>query len=149
MRIVGCLLITTMLIATMGLSLADSEGVQVKIIDVHCTTQGVDERLDPNSEWVELRNNGTALVDLTDWIITDEVGYKRGDWRGHRYHFPEFTLRPGASVRVYTGVGDDTSTELYWGRSPGRSAPIWNNDGDTAYLIDIDGEVVDVYTYPK
>ncbi len=38
-----------------------------------------------------------------------------------------------------TGSGENTKEDLYWG----SEAPIWNNNGDTAYLIDPDDVVVD------
>jgi hypothetical protein len=36
----------------------------------------------------------------------------------------------GQSVRIHTGSGTDTSTNLYWG----SGYYIWNNDADGAYL---------------
>jgi len=55
------------------------------------------------------------------------------------YTFPSFSLESGSTVTVHTEEGTNTATELYWGS--GR--PIWNNDGDTARLYDINGNLVD------
>ena len=57
----------------------------------------------------------------------------------HTYTFPSFTLEAGDTVTLYTEEGNDSASELYWGS--GR--PIWNNDGDTASLYDINGGIVD------
>jgi hypothetical protein len=41
-------------------------------------------------------------------------------------------------------MGSNTATELYWGRSYGA---VWNNDGDTLYLRDSNGNLVLSYSY--
>lgn len=71
-----------------------------------------------------LKNLGSVPVNLKGWIITDEAG--------HTYHFPALVLQPGQEVILHTGVGTDTSHDLYWG----SKRAIWNNDHDTAYLYD-------------
>ncbi len=88
--------------------------------------------LDLVDEWVKITNSGTSPVAMTDWKITD-------DGEKHTYVFPQFILEAGGIVTLYTGVGNDTSTELYWG----LKSHVWNNDGDTAWLYDADGELVD------
>jgi hypothetical protein len=54
-----------------------------------------------------------------------------------------FILEPQQLVRVNTGAGENTSSDLYWNR--GRA--VWRDTGDTAYLRDGDGEVVDRKSY--
>ena len=75
-----------------------------------------------NNEWIRITNYRSTDKVLTDWTIVDRTGYT--------YTFPTFTLKAGASVRVHTGSGSDSQTDLYWG----RSWYVWNNTGDTAYL---------------
>jgi lamin tail-like protein len=75
-----------------------------------------------NGEYVTIHNSGHSSVSLTHWTVRDAAG--------HRYTFGSFSLRSGASVRVHTGHGTNTSTSRYWG----SGNYIWNNDGDTAYL---------------
>lgn len=82
-------------------------------------------------EWVEIANRGSSPVSLKGWKIEDE-GSK------HTYTFPSCTLDPQATVTLYTGKGTNTATEIYWG----SGSPIWNNDGDTAYLYDDSGNLV-------
>jgi len=48
-----------------------------------------------------------------------------------------------ARVKVHTGIGNDTSSDLYWN----KNAPIWNNDGDVATLKDASEDVI--FSYPK
>lgn len=87
--------------------------------------------LDLQDERVTVANADATAVNLTGWTIIDE-GTR------NTYTFPVFTLDPGVDVTVHSGVGNDTATDLYWG----RSAPVWNNDGDLATLADANGTVV-------
>lgn len=84
-------------------------------------------------ERVTVTNHGNAAVDLTGWIIADEGP--------HRFPFPSgFVLGAGASVTIYSTCGQDAPDVLYWCNT--RSA-VWNNTGDTAFLWDPAGNVVD------
>ena len=87
--------------------------------------------LDLQEEWVAVTNGASEPIDLTDWTISDEGAR-------NTYTFPLYVLDPGAEVTVHSGPGDDTATDLYWG----RETPVWNNDGDTATLADANGAVV-------
>ena len=49
--------------------------------------------------------------------------------------FPNFTLELGQAVTVHTGSGVDNKTDLYWG----SNRPVWDNKGDTVYLLDPKG----------
>ncbi|MDK2890349.1 MAG: competence protein ComEC [Methanoculleus sp.] len=87
--------------------------------------------LDLQDERITVTNAEETGVNLTGWTVTDE-GTR------NTYTFPIFTLDPGADVTVHTGTGNDTATDLYWG----RETPVWNNDGDLATLADANGTVV-------
>jgi len=84
-----------------------------------------------SDEWVKVANKGSSPVSLGGWKIEDE-GSK------HTYIFPSYTLDAGSTVTVYTKKGTNSATELYWG----SSSLIWNNDGDTAYIYDNNGQLV-------
>jgi hypothetical protein len=84
-----------------------------------------------NDEWVRITNYGSRSRDLTGWTIKDRTGYK--------YTFPSFRLGAGDSVRVHTGHGIDTQTNLYWD----KDWYVWNNAGDTAFLRNRNVERVD------
>lgn len=97
----------------------------------------------PKEEHVVIENNGNTPVSLDGWTLMDELGYVNHT-KSHTYHFPpDFTLKAGASVTVHTEKGNNTATDLYWGK---RQA-IWNNDHDTAYLCDPKGEVIAKHSY--
>ena len=87
--------------------------------------------LDLQDEWVNISNKGSSPVSLNGWKIED-------DGSKHTYTFPSYTLNSGAYVTVFTGKGTRTATELYWQ----LGSPVWNDDGDTAYLYDNSGKMV-------
>ncbi|MEX0863905.1 MAG: lamin tail domain-containing protein [Acidimicrobiia bacterium] len=103
----------------------------LRIVDLVYDAPGNDND-NLNEEWIRVRNNGLNLVDLSGWGIKDESA-------SNRYAFPlGFSLGPGETVTVYSGCGDDFGTNLFW-CSVGSA--IWNNDGDTAFLTDPNGNV--------
>jgi hypothetical protein len=86
-----------------------------------------------DDEWVEIANPGMASQDFTFWTLVDE--------ENNTYSFAEgFVLGPGAAVVVHTGQGNDTETDLYWGRDD----LVWD-DEEVASLIDANGEIVAQY----
>lgn len=95
-----------------------------------------------NDEYVEIKNNCNYDIGMVGWTIKDTTS--RAD---HIYTFPSFTLNQSAAVTLYTGQGANTATDLYWGRAMGNYAAIWNNDGDTLYMRDAQGNLVLVYAY--
>ena len=84
-------------------------------------------------EWVEISNLGSADVSLAGWTLEDA--------QNHTYAFPDFNLSAGAKAKIRTGMGNDTSEDLFWN----RSSSIWNNDGDVATLTDASGNLVSSY----
>ena len=94
-----------------------------------------DENL--NGEWVVLRNTTTRPVDVSGWVLRDES-------TANRYVFPDgSTLEARSDVRVRVGCGDDGAAERYWC----SEGPVWSNGGDTALLLDVHGNVVDLLIY--
>ncbi|RXA20579.1 MBL fold metallo-hydrolase [Methanosarcina sp. MSH10X1] len=87
--------------------------------------------LNIQDEWVRISNTGSSPVSLKGWKIEDE-GSK------HTYTFQPYTLNSGTTVTVYTGKGTNSASELYWQ----SDNPVWNNDGDTAYLYDNSGKLI-------
>ena len=83
------------------------------------------------------------------WIYPKELllqmqGYTLKDAANHIYTFGNFTLSRGATVRLYTGQGQNSPTALYWGLA---NESVWNNDHDSAFLRDNQGALVDVFSY--
>lgn len=84
-----------------------------------------------NGEYVELQNNSSHRHGISGWRVRDQDG--------HTYVFPACgELEPGATFRLYTGIGTDTAAAFYWN----RKAPVWNNSGDKASLVDLSGQLV-------
>jgi|GEM_PF-1274278 len=88
-----------------------------------------------NEEYVCFANDGGQAAHLAGWKVRDEAG--------NTYTFPSFDLWPGGWVRVHTGSGANTTTDLHWG----QRRFIWNNDGDTVLLYDERGALVESYPY--
>jgi micrococcal nuclease len=86
-------------------------------------------------EWVEVTNEGGDIVEVTGFTLKDEAN--------HIFTFPQLILLPGGSVRVYTGVGMNTTDTLFWG----LAETVWNDDGDAAFLRDPTGAIVDTFSY--
>lgn len=109
----------------------------VTIYRIYYDSPGSDTRTNKslNSEWMQIKNGCAKTKALTGWKIKDAAG--------HTYTFPTFKLGAGKLVKVHTGRGTNTKTDLYWG----SGAYIWNNDKDTARLINDKGSVVDKCSY--
>ncbi|MDM8527407.1 thermonuclease family protein [Anaerolineales bacterium HSG24] len=114
-----------------------STGVALKIIHVEANAPGSDDE-NPNGEWIEIQNQGGDTVGMS--------GYSLKDAANNFYEFNDFSLSAGQTVRLYSGTGRDSSKELYWGMVD-RS--VWNNKGDTAFLRNQTGILVDSYQYSE
>ncbi len=113
-----------------GAAVVDSE---VAIDAIRFDADG-DDTQNLNDEWVRMANRGRSPVDLTGWVLKDTSA-------SHRYTFPDgFSLGPGASVTVRSGCGTDTPADLHWCN---QGSAVWNNSGDTAFLLDPSGNIVD------
>ena len=109
---------------------------QIVIAEIFENAPGPDNE-NPNGEWIDILNAGAATTDMSDWSIRDES-------TRHRFFFPDgFALDAGSTVRVFSGCGADDASSLYWCDGD----PVWNNGGDTAFLVDSDGRFVDTLTY--
>jgi hypothetical protein len=89
--------------------------------------------LDLKGESAEITNEGDAPLDLGGWKLHD-------DSKGKPYTFPAGTvLAAGASVRVRSGPGaaKPAAGELAW-----KTASVWSDRGDTAFLEDAAGTLV-------
>lgn len=88
-----------------------------------------------NGQWVDLTNGSRRAMNLDDWTLSDRDG--------HTYTFPHVRLEGRATVRVHTGAGKDTKTDLY----QDRRTRVWDVNADTATLRDARGRVVDVVSW--
>jgi micrococcal nuclease len=109
--------------------------VPIRIRDIHHDAPGPDHE-NPNGEWIAFENYGSETVNLFGFSVKDEAN--------HIYTFPSTSLEPGAELRLYSGQGRNGGTALYWGLS---GDAVWSNSGDSAYLRDPQGKLVDHYSY--
>ncbi len=117
---------------------------RVIINRIHYNPPGKDIPEKLNDEYLILENKGDQKVSLAGWVLMDntETGKRR-----HLYAFPKkLSLSPGEQVYLHTGRGKDSFSRgrppkwaLHWG----RRAFVWNNEGDTATILDDKGNMVD------
>jgi hypothetical protein len=89
------------------------------------------------TEAVEIINRGTSVARLGGWEFVNE----RND---ASFEFPPLNLFPQGAVTVYTGVGEDTAIDIYWG----QDEAVWE-PGDTILLYDAEGELQDEFDIPE
>ena len=89
-----------------------------------------------NAEWVTVTNVGRSSVDLRGWTLSATD-------RHTTYRFDHVRLAGHASVRVHSGVGRDTTRDLYQDR---RTYAL-RNASDTVTLRDSRGHVVDTESW--
>ncbi len=113
------------------------EGLDIVITEIEFDAPG-DDGQNLNGEWLVLRNASEGAVDMSGWVLRDESA-------SHRFSFPDgFELEPNGSVQVFSGCGTDTATELFWCTT---GSAIWNNGGDTAFVLDANGTIVTSLSY--
>jgi Lamin Tail Domain len=90
---------------------------RVVISAVQYDSPGRDDRSNRslNREWVDITNTGRRDVNLDGWTLSDEDG--------HTYTFDRFRLEGRSTVRVHTGRGRDSETDVY----QDRRAYVWDN----------------------
>ncbi|KQP62861.1 hypothetical protein ASF47_17770 [Nocardioides sp. Leaf285] len=107
----------------------------VKVASVVYDPPGSDDESNLNAEVVALRNPSSAAVKMGGWILSDAAD--------HTFTFPTFTLAAGSVVRIHSGSGKATDTDLF--ASYGH---VWNNSGDTVTLTRSGGSIADSVSYP-
>ncbi|SFY48138.1 lamin tail domain-containing protein [Streptomyces sp. F-1] len=83
-----------------------------------------------NQQWVAVSNESRRAVDLNGWTLSDAAG--------RTFTFRHYSLGAHATVRVHTGVGRDTRTDLY----QDRRSEVWRK-ADRAKLRNDRGRLVD------
>ncbi|WP_328535297.1 lamin tail domain-containing protein [Streptomyces sp. NBC_00344] len=114
------------------------QAAHVVISDVRADSPGHENGTNRslNAEWVEITNNSRRSVDLDGWTLRDRDG--------NRYRFDDVRLGGRSSIRIHTGFGRDTRTDLY----QDRHHQVWNNH-DAATLRDAHGRTVDTESWGR
>ncbi len=98
---------------------------------------------DTLSEHVQINYKGEANLKAHGWMMQDKAG--------HKYHLPKLTLKPNDIIRIYTG-GNPADDKYNTPRKNkilhmGRRKAVWNNEGDTLYLVDFKNVLIYTHTY--
>ena len=101
----------------------------IAIGDVQPDPKGRDED-HLNDEWIEITNPAATSVDLAGWSVADDA-------TSHRFELPARSLAAGATLRIHTGSGTDTATDLYLDQRD----PVWGNSGETVLVADPTGVI--------
>jgi hypothetical protein len=104
------------------------------IVIIKIFYDGVQGPQEPD-EHVDIRNDDTRSIQLANWTLRDVAN--------HVFTFPSFVMVPRQVCRIYT---NEIHPE-WCGFSYGSGSAIWNNSGDTAYLRDSGGSLIDTYSY--
>ncbi len=89
-----------------------------------------------NAEWVTVTNTGRGAVNLSGWTLSATD-------RHTTYRFGQLRLAGHASVRIHSGVGHNTTRDLY----QDRRYYALKNASDTVTLRDGRGHVVDTESW--
>jgi beta-glucosidase-like glycosyl hydrolase len=134
MRITGIsvALITTvgLVLGTTALAAPASAAGKIQIVKVRFDSAGNDlpaTNKKVNDEYVVIKNTDRVAHSITGWTLVDKSH--------HSYTFPATKLKAGASIKVRTGKGTNSSKNRY----ENRAYYIWNNTSDTATLRNAQG----------
>jgi hypothetical protein len=86
-------------------------------------------------EYVEVTNTGKVTTDFYKWVLRDKAG--------HRLALDTFRMRPGKTVRIYTGDGRSTTSRYYVGSG---HRDLWGAK-ETVRLFDRHGALVGKFRY--
>ncbi len=124
-----------------GAAPAQAATPAVLISKVYYNSPGSDTRSNSslNAEWVRLTNKKSYTINLKNWTLRDRSG--------HVYRFTtNHYLLSGHNVYVHTGRGTN-GKPAYGDRYWASGNYVWNNTGDTAYLRNGSGSLIDTCSW--
>ncbi|MFI6006334.1 lamin tail domain-containing protein [Streptomyces sp. NPDC051366] len=112
---------------------------RVEISRVQADSPGREDRSNRslNAEWVEITNTTRDAINLRGWTLRDDDG--------NRYRFDNVRINGRATIRIHTGIGHNTRTDLF----QNHRDYIWDNHADTATLRDDRGRTVDTESWGR
>jgi len=93
---------------------------------------GDDDSIMPDGEWIEIYNNGTDNIDLSEWYIKDQDNNIRD--------ITNLNIDIGSAIIGANGSGTEWLVVYMNGE-------LLNNEGDTIYFYDSSGNLIDSYSY--
>jgi micrococcal nuclease len=128
---------------TQGLGIWGEDGFRgpLKITRLNANAEGNDQ-YNLNGEYLRICNISSRVLNLKGFSLSDE--------QGHNYTFTKGLLKPGYTVLLFTGAGQDAvkgvdQLRFFWG----SRYPIWNNKGEQASLSDPKGKLIDTFEYRR
>ena len=113
-----------------------ASGAELTIVEIAADAPGRDNE-NLNGEWIIIANTGPSTVDISHWTVKDESSV-------HRFQFPAgTTIASDTEVVVFTGCGTNNLSEFYWC----DETPVWDNSGDTGFVLDANGAIIDQFSY--
>jgi len=105
----------------------------VIVIDPSCS------QFTPTSDQVVcIKNKGKTPVAIGNWLIRNTMG--------RTYYFPEgTTIEPGKTIKLHTGAGTNTKTDLYWNY---KFKPVFDGS-DQVTLTDNSNVDIATFTVPS
>lgn len=103
----------------------------IEILDIYYDGYGIYEP----DEFVVIQNDSSFPIQLKNWTLRDK------DY--HTFTFPSYVIEQGEICFVYT----NELHPVWCGFNFASSIAIWDNSGDTAYLRNSFGILIDVYSY--
>lgn len=121
--------------ARLGIWTLDAYQGPLHITSFHANGRGDDAKF-VNGEYLRVCNVSAVPVDLSAYTLTDDDGNK--------YPLPPVTIPAGHTVKIHSGKGRDQNDPTKQIEAYLQSdTPVWDNDGDTATLVDAKGNRVD------
>ena len=122
----------------------DFHGQNLKVCFTDIDQKPTTSKLD---EFVEIKNLENSPVDMEGWRIAS-------DFSGElfKYDFPKFTLNSQKTVKVWTKIGTDSSTQLYMNLTENLLAEngehgFWKNNEDCGYLKNDSRQTINSFCY--
>jgi len=102
-------------------------GMWKKSTNYGCFKSDIDERAE-----LVILTNICDPINIMDWTLKDE---------SRRVY--KFLSTSQTKIRIHSEIGENNETDLFWN----EKTNIWNNDRDTLYLFDKDGNIVHHNSY--
>ncbi len=125
-------LLVSVLVTVAGFAHCPLPDVRISLADSRLNPAGYESSSD---EYVCLVNRDDHSVSLAGWEISSAERRVNA--------LPDFTLQPGAAVRVHPGSGTNSTRDLYGE----KGSPAWRNTGGQISLLDSEGQVIDAVGY--
>jgi hypothetical protein len=120
----------------LGLWASDACGAVGPPATLEITSIDYDPPGSDDAESVTITNTGDEPIDLKGFVLRDESSV-------NRFVFPVVILASGSGIRIVSGCETQGDATIAWC----SAQPVWNNDGDTALLLDGAGRIVAYHRY--